>query len=110
MSKDTVTTEDTDLLLQKVELATKAGDMLIFNGPMMGMLNQMVGMFGMTTGVSIGMILPTKKQSNTRRFLVSLHSIINTALDDRLELADFTAKLAEEIKEIKAIVEEEKEQ
>ena len=95
------------LLDQKTELATRAVDMLLFQaGPTGQMVQTMAQMAGIQD-LSISLIFPTKKPGNMRPFLDSLRSIMQAALDDRVELNEFTELLAENIKVIQQIAEEE---
>lgn len=102
-----VTAGESTTLEQKVELATKAIDMLMFSGEVGGMVRAMAAMAGIPE-VSISLILPTKKPSNIRPFLVSLNSIISIALDEQVDLEGFTVDLAWHIKVIQSIAAEEK--
>src|SRR5258708_6213151 len=99
--------EQPDLLHQKAELATRATDSLMFGGEIGGMLTAMATMAGIPV-ISVGLIFPTKKPHNMRPFLVSLSSIITTALDDQCDLEQFTRLLAEQIKEFQRIAAGEK--
>lgn len=100
-------TEQPDLLHQKAELATRAVDSLMFSGEVGGMLTAMAAMAGIPA-VSVSLIFPTKKPGNMRPFLASVNWILSTVLDDQCDLSAFTVQLAEVIKAIQRIAEEEK--
>src|SRR2546423_5002805 len=100
-----VDTEPT-ILNQKTELATKAVDLLMFSGQVGSMVQSMAAMAGIPE-VSISLIFPTRKPGNMRPFLASVNSIISLALDDQVDLEEFTQRLAESIKTIRRIAEEE---
>ncbi len=96
-------------LKEKTELAIRAIDTLMFEGPTGQMVTSMAAMVGIPADqVSVAFLLPTRKLANTRRFLASLNSTISTVLDDQVSLEEFTKQLAENIKEIQAIMAEEK--
>lgn len=99
--------EGEPLLSLKTDLATQGIDAVMFRGQVGSMVASMGAMMGISQ-VSISLLFPTKKPANMRPFLVSLNSIINTALDDQVDLPDFTVKLAEAIQEIRRIAEEER--
>lgn len=102
---DTVSTELT-AIDQKAELTIKAVDSLIFRGPIKGMLEGIAGMVGLKS-LSIGLILPQRNKGNMRPFLRSLSKTINLVLDDQVSFAEYVPLLAEEIKVIQKIAEEE---
>lgn len=97
----------TEAVLQKTELATRAVDMLLFSGEVGTMVQSMGGMMGLSQ-VSIALLLPTKRLINVRPFLVSVNSIISTALDGQCSLEEFTKILADNVRVIQQIVAEEK--
>ena len=90
----------------KTELTVLSVDMLMFRGPVKTMLEGMARMAGLPA-LSIGLILPTKSERNTRDFLASVISIIALVLDDQVEFAKFTALLAGHVKTVQRIAAEE---
>lgn len=104
---DAAVGESTDLLHQKVELATRAVDSLMFTGEIGNMIQAMAQMAGIPA-VSLSLIFPNKKPNNMRPFLVCLLLIINIALDDQVGLDEFLPHLADAKEEIERIMDEEK--
>lgn len=94
-------------LEDKTELAVRAVDSLLFQGPIMRMIEPMAGMLGMPT-LSIGHILPQKKGHNLRRFLRCVNRITSLVLDDQVRLPEFVPILGETIREVQRISSEEK--
>ena len=103
---EAIETTEQSLLKNKMDLTVKSVDMLMFRGPVGEMLKGVARMVGLPS-VSIGLILPTKSEEHTRNFLVSLISITSLVLDDQVGFEKFTPLLAEHIKTIQVIAEEE---
>ena len=95
------------LLEAKTELTVKTIDMLMFRGPVKGMLEGLSKMVGMPS-LSVAFLLPTKNKRNLRNFLLSLREILNRVLDDQVSFDSFVPDLAQYIDVIKHIAEEEK--
>src|SRR6266702_1300287 len=109
MSKADITKTDTTApetpLQQKTELTVQAVDTLMFGSGIGKMIAPMGQMFGLER-ISIALILP-KKSDNMQPFLDCLRWILNTVLDDQVDLDAFTPKLVEAIQVIQAIAKEE---
>lgn len=104
---DAAVGESTDLLHQKVELATRAVDSLMFTGQV-GQMVQAMAQMASIPAVSLSLVFPSKKPDNMRPFLACLLLIISIALDDQVGLDEFLPHLADAVEEIKRIMEEEK--
>ena len=73
----------------------------------MATFKPMLAMLGISD-LSTKMLLPTKNASNMRPFLACLISIMQAALDDQVTFSEFIPRLAERVKIIQKIMEEEK--
>lgn len=93
------------LLQQKVSLATQAIDLLMFQGEIGNILQPLASMVGLPN-LSVGLIFPQKKKDSMQPFLGSLRWIICTALDEQVELEEFTRYLAEAILQIQEVIKE----
>lgn len=94
-------------LQQKTELTVRAVDTLMEEAM------QQVTIMGMPVGkllgpISLRQILPKKSEENTRRFLYYVTAILQAVLDGQVSFNEFVPFLAEYIKDIQAIYEEEK--